>query len=143
VILPTFAGSQLMELFIAWYYSFSPSVAGSIGGSEVARSVTRTALYPLIRILHVAAATCGLFSFNSEAGVVMAGLVASSLIGVVYFSTPLAALLLAFKRLRIAVTIRRGRLFGIPWLFSLALVLLAEFSLSRVTVAVATRPWYS
>jgi hypothetical protein len=61
------------------------------------QSVFKVILYPLIGILHLAAATYSIFNFNSEIAVVMAGFMASALIGVVYFS-PIGILVSLRKR---------------------------------------------
>jgi len=138
VVLSTFAGSQFMELFNAWYYSFSPGVAGFIADCPILRSVTKAVLYPLVGTLHLSAATYQLFSFNSEVGVVMAGLVASSLIGLVYFSPLLAALLLTFKHLRKTFEANSIKALSASWLISLALILVGEVSLSPTITTIAT-----
>ncbi|MEM3863944.1 MAG: hypothetical protein QW699_05580, partial [Metallosphaera sp.] len=51
------------------------------------------ALYPLISILHISEALYGALSFSPEAGVVAAGIVASLLIGLVYFAPPSIAIM--------------------------------------------------
>jgi len=43
-------------------------------------------LYPLIGILYLTVITYSLFSFNPEFAVLVSGLIASSLIGIVYFA---------------------------------------------------------
>jgi len=88
LVLKTKAGSAFMEVFNAWYYSFSPSVAGVIAGSDALRVIMRVALYPLLGILGLSSLTYSMFSAAPEFAIVMAGLVASSLIGLVYL-TPL------------------------------------------------------
>jgi hypothetical protein len=75
-----------MEVFNAWYYSFSPTVASVISESDALKGLMKVLLYPIIGILHVSHWTCLLLDFSCELGVVVAGLVASSLIGVVYLT---------------------------------------------------------
>jgi len=75
-----------MDVFNAWYYSFSPSVAGFIASNEALRAPVRTALYPLLGILGLSALTYSTLGWAPELAVVMAGLVASSLIGLVYLT---------------------------------------------------------
>lgn len=86
LVLSTRAGSAFMDVFNAWYYSFSPSVAGLIGGNDLFRATVRVILYPLLGILGISALTYSLLSAAPEFAVVMAGLVASSLIGLVYLT---------------------------------------------------------
>jgi len=77
-----------MQVFNAWYYSFSPSVAQFIASNDPIRAPIRVFLYPLLGVLSVSAFTYSLFSATPEFGIVTAGLVASSLIGLTYFTVP-------------------------------------------------------
>jgi streptogramin lyase len=97
-IMKTNAGSNFMIVFNAWYYSFSPTVAQFIRENSAARTTTRFALYPLMAILRLGAASFYLFPTNLEAGAVLAGLLVSSLIGVVYVTIPLTVLLACSRR---------------------------------------------
>jgi hypothetical protein len=96
-IMGTMAGREFMTIFHAWYYSFSPNVASVIAKNPMMQSVFKIILYPLIGILHLSAATYSIFIFNSEIAVLMAGFMASALIGVVYFS-PIGILVSLRKR---------------------------------------------
>jgi streptogramin lyase len=98
-ILKTNAGSNFMIVFNAWYYSFSPTVAEFIRENSAARTVTKFALYPLMAILRLGAASFYIFPTNLEAGAVLSGLLVSSLIGIVYVSIPLTVLLACSRRL--------------------------------------------
>jgi len=95
-VLKTTAGSAFMQVFNAWYYSFSPSVAQFIASNDPIRAPIRVMLYPLLGVLGLSSLVYSLFSGAPEFGVVMAGLVASSLIGLVYLTLPM---LLGFRRL--------------------------------------------
>ena len=88
LVLKTRAGSAFMEVFNAWYYSFSPSVAQFIANNDPIRAPIRVMLYPLLGVLGLSSLVYSLFSGAPEFGVVMAGLVASSLIGLVYLTVP-------------------------------------------------------
>jgi len=92
-ILKTKTGASFMVAFNAWYYSFSPSVAQFIAEHPTLRMSMKYAFYPLLGILRVGAAAFCLFPTSTEAGAVASGLLVSSLIGVVYLSAPLAAVL--------------------------------------------------
>ena len=134
----TFAGTQFMSVFDAWYYSFSPSVASFIASNPPAKGVMKGVLYPLMGILHLSTEAHSLFNFNSEVGIAMAGLVAGSLIGAVYFSPPTVIGLLALKRHRKRqLTVGQLRPLLVPWLGSIVLMLLAEVTVSQALMAVS------
>jgi len=97
-ILPTYAGFNFMNLFNAWYYSFSPNVADYESVHATSRDMIRTLLYPLITILHASAGAYSILEFQPELGVLVAGMLASSLIGFVYMSLPLTGILLLVRR---------------------------------------------
>jgi peptide/nickel transport system substrate-binding protein len=86
-ILSTAAGSSFMNVFNTWYYSFSPYVADYERDQPWLQQSIKTAIYPLLGILTLAEKAYAVMP--GEYGSVAAGLVASSLIGAVYF-TPFA-----------------------------------------------------
>jgi hypothetical protein len=138
LVLSTKAGSAFMEVFNAWYYSFSPTVASYITANDPLRAPIRVILYPLLGVLGISTATYSLFSGAPEFAVVMAGLVASSLIGLVYL-TP-------FTLLGVRALIRRRKINvsrvakGSLLLLAVALALLAvgEVAGSFLLLAVAS-----
>jgi len=139
IVLSTFAGSQFMRVFNAWYYSFSPSVAEFIAAHATARIVMKAVLYPLIGILHIASLTCTLLPFNPELGVITAGLIASSLIGAVYFSPPAILMVLAVKRLKSEVSGEKTmKALALFWLMSVVLIFVGEITLSQIMMMAAT-----
>jgi hypothetical protein len=91
IALQTFAGSSFMNVFNAWYYSFSPSVADYERGAPWLQSAVRAGIYPLLAILDASAHVYGLLAFNGELGIIASGITASSLVGLLYFA-PFAAL---------------------------------------------------
>ena len=104
-MLSTTAGSAFMQVFNAWYYSFSPSVAQFIASNDPIRAPVRVLLYPLLGVLGISTFTYSLFSATPEFAIVMAGLVASSLIGLVYLTLPaLAGFSTLSRRRKIRVT---------------------------------------
>jgi hypothetical protein len=133
----TFAGTQFMNVFNAWYYSFSPTVAEQVKTNMALRNVAKAVIYPLIGTLYLAQWSYSALSFAPELGIFVAGLVASSLIGIVYFApiTALAAELARRKRLSISVA---NKPFAIAWLASIALILSAELSALPGLMMVAT-----
>jgi len=126
-VLNTFAGSQFMTVFNQFYYSFSPSAAQSIADNEILKAMTKLLLYPLIGILHLAAMTYDAFPFSIELGVVASGLVASSLIGFVYFSPVAFCSLAMLKRYRgLALKNSHVKIVAVIWLASLASIAVSE-----------------
>lgn len=97
-IMNTFAGSNFMTAFNAWYYSFSPSVAAYESTSPSSRVLAKTALYPLIGILQISSSTFRLLGFAPEFAALVTGLLASSLIGLAYFAFPAFCALWLLKR---------------------------------------------
>jgi len=97
-VLQTRAGRQFMIAFNLWYYSFSPSVAQFIGTHEIARTVARGILYPLMGILHISSVTFSALASRPELAALAGGVVASSLIGLVYVAMPLAGVFWVFRR---------------------------------------------
>ncbi|MBS7623126.1 hypothetical protein KEJ39_05565, partial [Candidatus Bathyarchaeota archaeon] len=135
-VLATTAGSAFMEVFNAWYYSFSPQIAGWLAVNPAAREVTKILLAPLLAILHLAEISYGALAFSPEAAVTLAGLVASSLIGVVYFGPALAITLRGYTG---PTWKKMIRLIAVAWGFSLLLLVsgLAACLLLAVKVAVS------
>lgn len=84
IVLTTFTGQQFMAVFNAIYYSFSPTVAAGIASNEAIRGVTRSVLYPLIRILQFGESVTSLFSLNADLGIIVFCLVVSALLSLVY-----------------------------------------------------------
>ncbi len=88
-ITTTFAGSNFMQVFNAWYYSFSPAVAQYESSHATVRAVAKVALYPLIDVLQLASLTYTMAASQPEFAALVAGLAASSLIGLVYLAIPM------------------------------------------------------
>jgi len=96
-VMSTFAGSQFVKIFNAFYYSFSPSISRAIAGSPVLQASVRTLIYPLVASLRLAAATCQLCPQASQLMIVVSGVLASGMVGLVYV-TPIMILLTAIRR---------------------------------------------
>ncbi|RLE81418.1 MAG: hypothetical protein DRJ51_03885 [Thermoprotei archaeon] len=101
IVKKTFLGSCFMEGFNAIYYSFSPHIASIIEENAILRNLMKVLLYPLILSLKVSAGA--FFAVNpyigTEAAVVLAGFVASSLIGALYM-LPIVLLAIYITRRR-------------------------------------------
>jgi len=139
IVLNTFAGKNFMSVFDAWYYSFSPAIAPFIAQQPIVKEITKVILYPLIGILHLSYETYVLFSFHQELGIVMAGLVASSLIGVIYFSI-IAIMLIAltnwFKRKTLIRDILK--MMVALWLLSVGMMVVGESTRSYALMMAST-----
>lgn len=81
-ILSTASGSAFMNTFNSIYYSFSPQVAEYERGQPWLQNIVKIALYPLFGILMTTEKAYS--SIGGEAGSILAGAIASSLIGAVY-----------------------------------------------------------
>lgn len=93
-ILSTAAGSSFMTVFNSWYYSFSPYVADYERQQPWLQQTVKATIYPLLGILHISEKAYS--SISGEYGALSAGLVASAMIGALYFS-PIA---LSIKQVR-------------------------------------------
>jgi len=137
-VFPTFAGKAFIPVFNAWYYSFSPVVAKAIADYPLIQAIARILLYPLIGILHLSAATYSILSFNPELAVLVAGLVASSLIGAIYFSPFMVLALLVQGKSKKTLTMRHWKSLTIIWAASLMLILVGEALSTQMAMMVGT-----
>ena len=81
----TTAGRVFMQAFNGWYYSWAPSVSYEAASNPPLLALLRVGVYPLIGILYASYFSYVLVSpFGVEAGALAAGVVAASLIGLVY-----------------------------------------------------------
>jgi hypothetical protein len=138
LVLSTTAGSAFMQVFNAWYYSFSPSVAQFIANNDPLRAPVRVLLYPLLGVLGVSAFTYSLFSATPEFAIVMAGLVASSLIGLVYLTLPALVGMRALRKRRVIATISIARISMASLATALLLIAVGEFAQSFVLLAIGS-----
>ena len=86
IALQTIAGASFMNVFDAWYYSFSPQVADYERGQPWLQSIVKSSVYPLLGILDISTFFYQILAFNTELAIVVAGLIASALFGFVYFA---------------------------------------------------------
>jgi hypothetical protein len=124
----TTAGRMFMQAFNAWYYSWAPSVSYEAALNPTVLSLMRVSVYPLIGILYASYYSYVLISpLGSEAGALAAGVVAASLIGLVYVA-PVAYVggRVLQRRLRFSVT-RIHLLPAIGWLSASALIIAAAY----------------
>jgi len=96
-VMSTFAGAQFMRAFNAFYYSFSPKVAELAAGDPILQAIVRTLIYPLLASLRLAAVVSQIYPQASQLMIMVAGVLASGMVGVLYLS-PVVILLKAFRR---------------------------------------------
>ncbi|MEM2123124.1 MAG: CFI-box-CTERM domain-containing protein, partial [Candidatus Bathyarchaeia archaeon] len=139
LVMKTYAGSGFMKIFNAWYYSFSPHVAEVIRPSPFLRAAVRVVLYPLFAVLKLSASVFhGLSWVNPEFAVVVAGLLASGLIGLVY-DTPIILAGLLYARRRWPIRLRYRWLAAVPIVIGSSLVCVASAELlSSTTLMMAS-----
>ena len=139
LVLKTFAGSQFMKAFNAWYYSFSPSIAHVISKSPSLAAVVRILIYPLVGILQVAAAAHTMSGSNSQLKVVITGFLASSLIGLVYDTPWITALFITMKKkYRFEMKLHYLVPFAGGWVASLVVIGIAGFFATGLLMMLAT-----
>lgn len=128
LVLSTKAGSAFMTVFNAWYYSFSPPVAEFIAYNDLLRAAVRIILYPLLGVLDISTLAYSIFSYSPEFAVSVAGLVASSMVGLVYLITPtliVVKTIVKRRRIRIATVAKYS--------FILLAVALAILAIGEIT----------
>jgi hypothetical protein len=108
-IYSTESGTQFMTAFNAWYYSFSPVVADFIDDHPQIKPPMRVILTPLLGILTLAQMSFSVLSVRPDIAVIVSGLVASTLIGIIYAFPVLFVLLLVIRKFY-PVTVTTGTL---------------------------------
>lgn len=89
-VMSTFAGSQFMRIFNNFYYAFSPTLAQAVSVDPILAAVIRTLVRPLIALLRLTSSVLSATFLNSELVTVLAGIVTSGAIGIVYAAPILA-----------------------------------------------------
>jgi hypothetical protein len=142
-IMRTFAGSNFMTIFNAWYYSFSPAVAGYENLHPGVKPPMQYFLVPLLGSLHASQWTyASIAALNPEIAALTAGLVASSLIGLLYLALPFAAAVW-FARKRVLtrganVTVRLVKFFAASISLMVVLFAISELLALGTTMMVAS-----
>jgi len=86
-IMNTTAGREFMLTFNTWYYSWAPSLSYSAATSPWIFKAVQFGVYPLIGILYASYYSYSAVApISTEAGAIFAGIVAASLMGVVYLA---------------------------------------------------------
>ena len=101
----TTAGSTFMATFNAWYYSWAPAVTYSAATNPLAYRAVQVAVVPLIGILYASYYAYTITApINAEAGAIFAGVVAASLIGLVYLAPAAYVITRIVRRNRFTLT---------------------------------------
>jgi hypothetical protein len=92
-------GIAFMTAFNAWYYSWAPPIAQRISTSENLKAAVRVVITPLVFSLFVAHTVFqATVVVNPETAVLLAGTVASMLVGVIYLALPICFLRYLLRR---------------------------------------------
>ena len=133
-VAPTFAGGEFLKVFNAFYYSWSPYVAGVERQNPPLRELIKIAIYPLIFSLEASRLAAQPFSIWPEFAVLVSGITASILIGLIYLSPPLFVVFLLARRKRREWSLKPIHI--IPMLpVSLTLYAAAEAAMSPILMA--------
>ena len=136
-VLTTFAGRQFMNLFNAFYYSWSPYVASAERNNPLLRDAVKTLIYPLIYSLEVSRQAAAPFSEIPELAVLISGIIISTLIGLIYVSPILTITLLLRQRKNKEIRIKLIQV-ALALLVSLAFFTIAELTSLPQILALAT-----
>jgi len=99
----THLGRTLVDAFNAFYYSWSPPVARTVGSSSFLQAVFRILLLPVVLAVHAAALSFAAISGmtgSADAASVVAFVLAASLCVIAYFALPVAVSLKFVKATR-------------------------------------------
>ena len=133
-VAPTFAGGEFLKVFNAFYYSWSPYVAGVERQNPPLRELIKIAIYPLIFSLEASRLAAQPFSTWPEFAVLVSGITASILIGLIYLSPPLLVVFLLARHKRREWSLKPIHI--IPMLpVSLTLYAAAEAAMSPILMA--------
>jgi len=118
-----------MQTFNAWYYGWAPSVTYAASRNGWFLDVLRVGVYPLIGILYAAYFSYAIVSpISAEAAALTAGVVAASLIGLVYVA-PVAyvCLRLVRRRTKFLIPAKAHVLPASGWVAASALMISAAY----------------
>ncbi len=112
LVMSTYSGSRFITAFNAFYYSWSPQVAGVIRKNNALASFTRLSIVPLLSVLEAGSSLYKvLLPLGKETAMVSTGVIASFLLGLIYLSPLLilnrwerARSILGSRKLLIAVS---------------------------------------
>jgi hypothetical protein len=125
----TTAGREFMRTFNTWYYSWAPSLSYSAANNPWVFKAVQVGVYPLLGILYASYYSYTLVApFSVEAAAVTAGIVAASLIGVVFIA-PISYLILRITRRHRRVMISKQSVGpSIAWFTASILLCIAAYA---------------
>ena len=134
----TTAGREFMVTFNTWYYSWAPSLSYTAAGNPWVFRAVQAGVYPLLGILYASYYSYTLVApLSPEAAAITAGIVAASLIGVVYVA-PVAYLTTRVIRRRLRIS-KHTIGPSAAWFTASALICIAAYATSSgQLLAVAT-----
>ena len=138
IVLHTFAGSKFMDIFDGWYYSFSPSVADYERQNPWLQNIVRYSIYPLLEILQISTLVYENITFSKEIAIVSTGIVASIIIGTLYFMPVIVGIYYATGRRRLTGWKMSKYLLASIIVASLSLITVAELTGSSLTMMIGT-----
>lgn len=118
---------MFMQTFNAWYYGWAPSITYAAARNGGLLDVLRVGVYPLMGILYAAYFSYAIVSpISPEAGALAAGVVAATLIGLVYVA-PVAYVSLRLVRRRTKFLAKVNLLPASGWVAGSALMVSAAY----------------
>ncbi len=135
-VLQTFGGRIFMDVFNSFYYSWSPAVAELERQNHLLREAVKYLIYPLIGVLEASKTLAQpLWRIHPEASVLVAGMLTSVLLGIIYLA-PLATLI----RLVVGRRVKTG--FGLLhvsfFMTCMAVLFFAGYALSNTLLTAFT-----
>lgn len=137
IVLKTYAGSSFMNVFNAWYYSFSPTVADYERQNTWLQNTVKALIHPLLGILTISTHVYDSMTFNKELGIVAAGTTASSLISIAYFAPLGAAIGISGRRRRWDMS-KATAILKYAWVASIIAIVLAQPTAIEVSMMIGT-----
>jgi hypothetical protein len=137
-ILHTSAGDSFMQVFNAFYYSFSPAAASFITSHNNMKAAMKIVLYPLIATLYLSKLVFGTLSFNGEMAALTSGVLASLVIGAIYVGPLLTLIPRLFGSQSPSRYLRSLRLTSLFGLSAIAGLILAEISKDALLLEMTT-----
>ena len=111
----SFTGDNFVNVFLLWYYSWSPPVASVISRSTFLRGIFRVLLTPLVYTMRVSEKTYDLFATMPELAACVSILTSAALCGVFYI-TPF---FLVLDRFGVGLCVSQGRILVLGFLLVL------------------------
>ena len=137
-VMKTFAGENFMKAFNTFYYSWSPYVAQEEYRNPTLRNLVKLSIYPLIYSLEFSRIAAQPFLMAPELAVLISGVIASFLIGLIYVSPLLAAAALLWRWRRRSFPPLKLHNIAPAILSSLILFMVAEVISSTILMIIAS-----